>query len=163
MRVRTTLPLVVSLLVALTGCDDGGTGSDDDTGSASATGSSSATGTGSSSASGSGTGAAPVELDGEVQDHGTAELTGTTLELEADDFYFEPTFIRAEPGTEVEVAIHNEGDAPHTFTIDGTDIDVEIPTGEAATATVTVPDDGSLNFICRFHIQQGMQGAFFTG
>ena len=168
MRIRLLLALALTSSLVLSACDDGGNRDGGDaTGSGSAsgthTGSASGTHTGSGSASGSGTGAAPVELDGEVQDHGTEQLDGTELELEAEDFYFAPTYIQADPGAQVEVTIVNEGDAPHTFTIDEAEIDVEVGAGAEGSATVTVPDDGALAFYCRFHLQQGMQGAFFTG
>jgi plastocyanin len=107
--------------------------------------------------------AAPVALPGKVNDHGTRELEGeTTLEFEADDFYFGPTYIKAAAGSTVTLEIHNEGDAAHTFTIDGAGIDQEI--GPDATVSVPVTVSAStVAFYCRFHRDGGMQGAFFTG
>jgi plastocyanin len=118
---------------------------------------------GSDSASDSGSGDAPVALSGEVNDEGTEDATGSSeLELEADDFYFEPTFIKATPGSTLTVTVGNEGNASHTFTVDDQQIDTEVEPGASAEVEVTVPEDGTVNFYCRFHRGQGMQGAVFT-
>jgi plastocyanin len=98
-----------------------------------------------------------------VNDEGTEDATGSTeLELEADDFYFEPTFIKATPGSTLTLTVGNEGDASHTFTVDDQQIDTEVEPGASADVQVTVPDDGTVNYYCRFHRGQGMQGAVFT-
>jgi plastocyanin len=105
----------------------------------------------------------PVDLSGEVTNKGTEDLgDATELELEADDFYFEPTFVKATPGTTVTVTVENEGDATHTFTIDDAGVDEEVSPGDSAQVDVAVPDSGIANFYCRFHRSQGMQGAVFT-
>src|SRR6266508_67403 len=105
----------------------------------------------------------PVDLSGEVTNKGTEDLgDATELELEVDDFYFEPTFVRATPGATVTVKIQNEGDANHTFTVDDLSIDQELAPAATAEVSVTVPADGMVNFYCRFHRSQGMQGAVFT-
>jgi plastocyanin len=104
---------------------------------------------------------APVSLPGQVTDHGTSELGDVTeLDLELGDQYFAPTFIQAPAGATVEVALANEGELAHTFTIDEAGIDQEVAGGDRATVEVTVPDSGSLRFYCRFHVGAGMQGAF---
>ena len=106
---------------------------------------------------------APVTLSGKVNDKGQKDLgSDGELELEADDFYFKPTFVKAEPGKKLEVKIENEGDNTHTFTIDSANVDVEIKSGDDGSAEVTVPDSGALRFYCRFHSGQGMQGAIYT-
>lgn len=106
---------------------------------------------------------APVQLDGEVDDRGTTTLSGDALELAAGNYYFEPTFVQAEPGTTVTVEVVNEGSLPHTFTVDAESVDVELDPDQRESVEVTVPDSGQLVFYCRFHRRQGMQGAFFTG
>ena len=102
----------------------------------------------------------PCSSKGEVNDHGTEEA-GDTIEVELDDFYFGPTFMQAQPGATVTVTLNNEGDAPHTFTIDDLDVDEEVEPGDSREVEVALPDDGATLFDCRFHIAQGMQGAFF--
>ncbi len=110
------------------------------------------------SASGGGSANKP-QLSGSVNDKGTKTVSGDELELEADDFYFKPTFIDAKPGTKLKVEIENEGDTAHTFTIDSANIDQEVAPGAKAEVTVTVPDSGNVNYYCRFHRSSGMQGA----
>jgi plastocyanin len=121
---------------------------------------------GSASGSGSGSasapaGEAPVSLPGTVNDHGSGDVGDSgTLDLELDDEYFAPTFVNASAGATIEVTLENEGDQPHTFTIDGTDVDEQVAPGASATVEVTMPDSGSLRYYCRFHVASGMQGAF---
>jgi plastocyanin len=119
-------------------------------------------GNGASSASGSqSAGKAPVELPGVVNNHGTKKLTGGSIAVEQDDFYFSPTFIEAKPGTEVTVELTNEGKADHTFTIDSLNVDQTVPGGRKGSVTFTLPKKaGTVQFHCRFHEASGMQGAF---
>lgn len=107
--------------------------------------------------------APPVSLEGTVNNEGIAQLRGDMLEMELDDFDFEPTFVQAEPGTSVTIEMHNEGDAAHTFTIDELGIDEVVDPGQRVEVEVTLPDELPQRFYCRFHVGQGMQGAFFTG
>jgi len=106
------------------------------------------------------TGSAPVALSGTVNDHGTKEA-GDEIKVEQDDFYFGPTFIKAKPGSTVKVELDNGGANPHTFTIDGTSVDVTLQPGKEQDVMVTLPSSGAVRFYCRFHASQGMQGAFF--
>ena len=131
----------------------GAGGDDDDAGGSTESGSEESSGT------------TPVSLDGEVNDHGTETLDGATpsLSLEADDFYFGPTFVEAEAGATISIEIENEGDATHTFTVDDQDIDEEIDAGSSVEVEVTAPDSDPLVFYCRFHRGRGMQGAVFIG
>ncbi|MFP5376181.1 MAG: cupredoxin domain-containing protein [Acidimicrobiia bacterium] len=106
----------------------------------------------------------PPSIPGSVNDHGVEQLSGDEMDLELDDFYFEPTFVHADSGQSVTVRLHNEGDAPHTFTIPGTDVDAVVAAGEDDEVQVTLPSEGPVVFVCRFHEAQGMRGAFyFTG
>jgi plastocyanin len=108
--------------------------------------------------------AAPVDV-GNVNNMGSRDLGASmaaTLQLEADDSYFKPTFIKAAPGAKVTVEIENEGSSSHTFTIDGTSVNEELDPGAKATAEVTVPTNGALQFHCNFHGSAGMVGAFYT-
>jgi plastocyanin len=108
-------------------------------------------------------GAAPVALEGDVNDEGSIDATGQSeLEMEADDFYFEPTFVRATPGDTLTVTVTNEGDTTHTFTIDDLGVDLELQPGDSGEVEVAAPADRALNFYCRFHRGSGMQGAVYT-
>jgi plastocyanin len=103
---------------------------------------------------------APVSLPGQVNNHGTATAAGATFDLEQDNFYFNPTFVKAKGGTTVQVTLKNEGSSPHTFTIASPAVDVTVDPGKTATADVALPASGTVPFFCRFHRGSGMQGAF---
>lgn len=103
----------------------------------------------------------PVELPGTVQVHGTAQVDGGQARVAAQDVFFEPTFVRAEPGQTVTVTVTNEGTIDHTFTIEDQDIDEVLAPGDETTVKVTVPDGEFARFVCRFHIAGGMQGALY--
>jgi plastocyanin len=150
MPVRRTLVVIFIVALVPAACgDDGSDGAKGTTG-----GSTQPTRTG-----------APVSLPGKVNDHGNADLSGngasTQLQMEADDFYFGPTFVRAAPGQRVNVELENEGEANHTFTSPSLGVDQEVKAGAKAEVEVTLPATGdAVPFFCRFHVGQGMQGAF---
>ncbi len=110
----------------------------------------------------------PVKLQGKVTNKGQKTVKKGKISIEADDYYFKPTFTKAKPGTTVTVALKNEGKTQHTFTIDALGIDQTLNPDQKATVTVTLPASGATNFYCRFHGPNGtqgdlgMQGAFFS-
>jgi plastocyanin len=55
-----------------------------------------------------------------------------------------------------EVELVNGGAAPHTFTIEGEDVDVQVDAGETATTTVDL-EAGTYTLFCSFHRAQGME------
>ena len=102
-----------------------------------------------------------VPLSGSVSNHGTKDLgAATKVEVELDDLYFAPTFIKAKPGSSVDISLKNEGEARHSFTIDETSTNVELDAGQSSSVKVTLPASGALAFYCSFHRGSGMQGAF---
>lgn len=103
-----------------------------------------------------------VTLSGSVNAHGTSTASGDTIELEVDDFYFSPTFIKVEPGKKYQVKVKNEGAKFHTFTSSSLGIDEQLSPGTEKTVTVTAPASGSAEFICTPHAGMGMRGAFYT-
>lgn len=108
---------------------------------------------------------AGVTLEGTVNGHGQKSLTGATptVAMEQDDFYFGPTFLKADPGATVTVQLKNEGKNQHTFTIDALGIDQVLNPDGKATVQVKIPATGQAVFYCRFHKANGMQGSFYTG
>jgi plastocyanin len=108
----------------------------------------------------------PVTLNGKVNAKGTKNLSGkssATLKLEADDFYFSPTFVKVKPGEKVTITFKNEGSATHTFTSTGLSMDKQVSPGKSTKFTLTVPSTGdAFQFHCNFHEGMGMQGAFYT-
>ncbi len=144
---RRRLIVLAGILVVAASCGDD---DDSDGGGTSAP-------TESEAPSGSG---APVSLQGQVNNEGTADASDE-VEMELDDYYFGPTFLRSTPGASVHLELENEGDDTHTFTIDSLGVDQEVAAGESGAVDVTLPESGTVVFYCRFHRDRGMQGAFF--
>jgi plastocyanin len=109
------------------------------------------------------TAAPPVSLAGTTNNHGT-KTASASMEVELDDFYFEPTFIKAKPGEKITIEVKNEGKAVHTFTsTDLGNVDEQLAAGTSKKITITAPQSGQAVFFCRFHQSQGMQGAIVIG
>lgn len=85
------------------------------------------------------------------------------LELEADDFYFRPTFIQGTPGQKLKLEIANEGKVQHNFSLEAQQIDQNIAPDGTIEVEVTVPPSGALRFFCKFHVGQGMNGELLAG
>jgi plastocyanin len=85
------------------------------------------------------------------------------IEMEADDNYFKPAVLRGKPGQTVMLKLKNEGQAEHTFTIASQKVDKELKPDATATVSVKLPDSGSVQFICRYHADQGMRGSLGVG
>ena len=106
----------------------------------------------------------PVSLAGQVNKHGTKTVKdGDSVEVEADNYYFNPTFVKAPAGAKLKLELKNDGSVPHTFTSDALNVDQQLSPGKSKKLTVTVPTSGAaFQFHCDFHEAMGMQGAFFT-
>ena len=94
---------------------------------------------------------------GSLTSTGLSKVSHGRIALELDDYYFKPTFIQSAHGAEVTVTLHNEGDHTHTFTSKVLDVDEEVAPGKTAKVTITLPAE----FVCRFHGDKGMKGAFY--
>jgi plastocyanin len=112
---------------------------------------------------GGGSSSTPVKLSGNTTNKGTKDLTGTSIDLEQDDFYFNPSFIKGgTPGATITVHLKNEGTNPHNFTVESQGISKDVDPGGTADVQITLPQSGATEFHCKFHQQSnGMQGAFF--
>jgi plastocyanin len=88
-------------------------------------------------------------------DSAQAECTDpqTTTNVTMGDFFYEPRCVEAPAGTELD--IENEGDAPHTFTVeaDGAQAAVDVPAGDRATLTVPGVPAGTYRVTCTYHPQ----------
>jgi len=124
---------------------------------------SSSTSTSASNGSNSSSASTPVQLAGNTENKGTQDLSGNSVEIELDDFYMSPTFIKGgTPGATVTVHLKNEGENIHTFTSDALGVDEQLSAGATKDVSITLPQSGATEFHCRFHLQSnGMQGAFF--
>ena len=96
----------------------------------------------------------------EANDHGTKDVSGeSSVELEQDNFYFEPTILKGSPGQELTIELSNEGSALHNFSIPDQSIDQDVQPDTKGEVTVTLPDSGTLVFFCKYHQSRGMVGA----
>lgn len=99
-----------------------------------------------------------------VNDHGTRDVKGmSSLELEADDFYFSPTFLRGEAGQKLTLKIENESATKHNISIRSASIDKDIEAKGSVEVEVTFPAEGVLLFGCKYHGTSGMVGELLVG
>ena len=107
--------------------------------------------------------AAAAGLSGPIEDRGTAETSGGAITLDASEFAFSPTCIEAAAGETLEVTVKNGGSALHNLSVESLGIDQDVRAGETITVEVTLPDSGAVPFLCKYHVANGMQGAFVIG
>jgi plastocyanin len=95
-----------------------------------------------------------------ANDHGMKDVSGeSSVELEQDNFYFEPTVLEGTPGQKLTIELSNEGSALHNFSIPDQSIDQDVQPDAKGEVTVTFPDSGTVVFFCKYHQSQGMVGA----
>lgn len=70
------------------------------------------------------------------------------------NYQFDPARISVASGTSIELKDTNP-QTPHTFTVQGSDIDVALDPQSSATVEIAL-DRGTYDVICRFHEAQGM-------
>ena len=106
----------------------------------------------------------PVKISGDVNDHGTGKVKkGNAVSIDANDFFFEKTYIKGKAGKTVSVTVDNTGAVDHTFTVDAQGVDEELAPGDSIDVDVKIPKSGKAAvFYCRFHKATGMQGALFS-
>ena len=76
-------------------------------------------------------------------------VDATTVELS--DFAFRPNCLSADAGATI--TLENTGDAPHTFTVEGTDVDVEVNAGSSVEASLSGAGPGTYAVTCTLHPQ----------
>ncbi len=91
--------------------------------------------------------------DGGGEDGG-AEGDGTSIEITARDFEFDPTTLRVKPSEEITLTLNNEGETEHSFTSEELDVHVEAEGGDSAETTFTPPETGTFDFFCEYHPEQ---------
>lgn len=116
-----------------------------------------------SSAPAAGSTSAPAST-GPSSGSDTLDVSGQDrAEVDADNFFFSPSALVGSASQTLTITVKNQGTAPHTFTIDGAGVDVEVLPGQEQDVTVTFPDSGSVGFYCRFHVGSGMKGQLTVG
>ncbi|MEM4969839.1 MAG: cupredoxin domain-containing protein [Sulfolobales archaeon] len=88
----------------------------------------------------------------------TSAQVSREIEVELDDYYFEPKSISIPLGETVRLVLKNEGRSTHTFTIDELGINVRLAPGETRTIEITPDKVGSYIFYCIPHRALGMVG-----
>src|SRR5262249_12471065 len=87
-------------------------------------------------------------------DHGTKDVRNLSrLELEADDYYFSPTFLRGKPGQKLTLVVASEASTLHNISISSLGID------RASPRRGTV----QFEFTCTCHGSLGMNGQLLIG
>jgi plastocyanin len=76
-------------------------------------------------------------------------VDATTVELS--DFAFRPNCLSADAGATI--ALENTGEAPHTFTVEGTDVDFDVDAGSSIEAILTGLESGTYAVTCTLHPQ----------
>lgn len=107
--------------------------------------------------------AAAAGLSGPIEDRGTAKAAGGAITLDANELSFSPTCVEAGAGETIEVTITNSGSALHNLSVESLGIDEDVQAGETINVEVALPDSGSVPFTCKYHVANGMQGAFVIG
>ena len=107
--------------------------------------------------------AAAAGLSGPIEDRGTTPVCGGAITLDATEFAFSPTCVEADGGQTLEVTMTNSGSALHNLSVESLGIAEDVKAGDAITVEVKLPDSGSVPFACKYHVANGMQGAFLTG
>lgn len=148
-RVRSLAALALAVALTAAACGGGGQAGGD--GAQDAGGEEGAGGT--------------VEIAGEAaNDHGTVDVVGQeAVDVEADDFFFASTILAGGAGQVLTVRVTNEGNAPHTFTVDAQGVDLVLDPGQSGEARVALPESGAVLFVCRFHAGRGMRGGLSVG
>ena len=87
--------------------------------------------------------------DETTPDSCTDPVAASTVELA--DFAFRPDCLSAEAGATI--TLENTGDAPHTFTVEGTDVDFDVDAGTSTVASLAGLKPGTYAVTCTFHPQ----------
>jgi YVTN family beta-propeller protein len=107
---------------------------------------------------------APTQGTMTISDHGTLAVQGKQeIELEADEYYFKPTFLQGTPGQRLTLEIENESGTLHNISLPEQHLDVDIPPKGKVTVEVVFPESGAVRFFCKFHEALGMHGALRVG
>src|SRR5215204_1873013 len=108
------------------------------------------------------TASAPAATPG--AEGGTPTTNGTTtaavtVDVVAQDIFFEPKEVTIPANTDVTVNVPNEGAAPHNFSIDELGIDVDLAVGATEQVVINAPA-GEYEFYCNVpgHKEAGMVG-----
>src|SRR5436309_2427621 len=80
------------------------------------------------------------------------------VDMTIKDFSFNPTLIQATLGDEFRIALHNDGESEHTFTVNEFGVDQRLASGQDEDVRFTPNQPGEFTFYCRNHPDK-MHGA----
>jgi plastocyanin len=153
-RAIVVAALAMALVAAACASDDGGGAGTGATSGGSATGSSGASGA-SGGGNGYGRGGYGYGSTGATGASGGSGGVAADLTVTAVNYRFDPAAITVASGDVIEVRDTNP-QTPHTFTVEGTDIDLAVDPQGSGTVTIDL-EPGTYDVICRFHgASQGM-------
>jgi len=95
------------------------------------------------------------------------DATAVALEgdvtVEAGEMFFAPETLEATAGEDFTIVINNTGVLPHDFSIEGTDYQIDLPSGEAVSITINLPA-GEYVYYCDIpgHTESGMKGTLIV-
>ena len=97
-------------------------------------------------------------------DHGRRDVSGRReAHLEADDYYFKPTFLKGKPGQALTLEVENESGTLHNLTVPELGIDRDLAPRSKMKLEVTFPASGVIAFHCKLHQALGMAGQLQAG
>jgi uncharacterized cupredoxin-like copper-binding protein len=107
--------------------------------------------------------AATPGAEGGTPATGATTAAAMTVDVVAHDIFFEPKDVTIPANTDVTVNLPNEGAAPHNFSIDALDIDVDIAPGATEQVVINAPA-GEYEFYCNVpgHKEAGMVGTLIV-
>lgn len=93
-----------------------------------------------------------------INDKGVATAEGGAMTISANDFFFQPTCVRAGGVDTVTLKVTNTGSILHNVTIADQSIDVDVAPGASVEVHVKVAA-APVVYVCKFHRTAGMVGA----
>jgi plastocyanin len=158
---RWTIAMMTALMLTGVACSNGssagsggglyGGGAGPTSSAPSPTSGSSGSGGGGYGQGGYGTGGGGGGGGGQQSGHGKSVLTVTQA-----NYTFTPSTPKVASGDRVTIE-NSTPDTPHTFTVDGENIDVTVAPGTSQDVTIDLPA-GTYPFFCSFHQSAGMTG-----
>lgn len=102
---------------------------------------------------------APASAESETGTETGTETAGTTIQVTAKEFSFDPADATAPADTDVTVEVVNVGSIEHDWTIESESVAIPVTAGQTATGTVNLPA-GTYKVICSIpgHEEAGMKG-----
>jgi uncharacterized cupredoxin-like copper-binding protein len=106
---------------------------------------------------------APAGQEAAATPGAAAGAAAQTVDIVANDIFFEPKEVTIPANTDVTVMLPNDGAAPHNFSIDELGIDIDLPPGETQKTVINAPA-GKYQYYCNVpgHKEAGMVGTLIV-